>query len=114
MIKNFNDHAANERTFLAWVRTAVAIVGFGIIVERMDMFGGPAATGSTATGLVLVVVGIGMFAIAAYRFLALRRQISDDFEHPSPSIRADVLLAGVLTALAVAVGVFALHMATGG
>ena len=28
MIVNYADHSANERTFLAWVRTAVAIVGF--------------------------------------------------------------------------------------
>ena len=34
MIRNYTDHAANERTFLAWVRTAVAIVGFGLAVAR--------------------------------------------------------------------------------
>ena len=26
MIKNFSDHAAKERTFLAWVRTAMAVM----------------------------------------------------------------------------------------
>jgi hypothetical protein len=26
MIKNYGDHAANERTFLAWVRTANAVM----------------------------------------------------------------------------------------
>jgi len=38
MIKNFSDHAANERTFLAWVRTGIAIVAFGFLVERFDLF----------------------------------------------------------------------------
>jgi len=33
MIKNFSDHAANERTFLAWVRTAIAVMAFGFLVE---------------------------------------------------------------------------------
>ena len=28
MIKNYSDHAANERTFLAWVRTAIAVMAF--------------------------------------------------------------------------------------
>ena len=37
-IKNYTDHAANERTFLAWVRTAVAIIAFGFVVERFDLF----------------------------------------------------------------------------
>jgi putative membrane protein len=38
MIKNFSDHAANERTFLAWVRTAIAVMAFGFLIERFDLF----------------------------------------------------------------------------
>jgi len=38
MIKNFSDHSANERTFLAWVRTSVAVMAFGFIVEKFDLF----------------------------------------------------------------------------
>ena len=38
MIKNFSDHSANERTFLAWVRTAIAVMAFGFIVEKFDLF----------------------------------------------------------------------------
>jgi len=37
-IKNFRDHAANERTFLAWIRTAIAIMAFGFLLERFDLF----------------------------------------------------------------------------
>ena len=29
MIQGYADHAANERTFLAWVRTGVAVIAFG-------------------------------------------------------------------------------------
>jgi len=29
MIKRYSDHAANERTFLAWVRTAIAVMHSG-------------------------------------------------------------------------------------
>jgi uncharacterized membrane protein YidH (DUF202 family) len=32
MIERYSDHAANERTFLAWVRTAIAIMAFGFLV----------------------------------------------------------------------------------
>ena len=31
-------HQANERTFLAWVRTALALMGFGFVVARFGMF----------------------------------------------------------------------------
>jgi hypothetical protein len=39
MIRNFGDHSANERTFLAWVRTAIAVMAFGFLVEKFDLFG---------------------------------------------------------------------------
>jgi len=29
MIRGYSDHAANERTFLAWVRTGIAVIAFG-------------------------------------------------------------------------------------
>ena len=34
MIEKFSDHAANERTFLAWVRTAITVMAFGFLVEK--------------------------------------------------------------------------------
>ena len=39
MIRNFSDHSANERTFLAWVRTAIAVMAFGFLVEKFDTTG---------------------------------------------------------------------------
>ena len=38
MIERYRDHAANERTFLAWIRTAIAVMAFGFLVERFDLF----------------------------------------------------------------------------
>ena len=38
MIKRYSDHAANERTFLAWVRTGIAVMAFGFLIERFDLF----------------------------------------------------------------------------
>lgn len=38
MIPGYADHAANERTYLAWVRTGVAIVALGFVVEKFDLF----------------------------------------------------------------------------
>jgi putative membrane protein len=37
MIPRFSDHAANERTYLAWVRTAIAVMAFGFLLERSDI-----------------------------------------------------------------------------
>jgi putative membrane protein len=49
MIKCYSDHAANERTFLAWVRTAIAVMAFGFLVERFDFFMSAAAGSSSRT-----------------------------------------------------------------
>ena len=38
MIERYSDHTANERTFLAWVRTAIAIMAFGFLVQKFDLF----------------------------------------------------------------------------
>jgi putative membrane protein len=32
------DHLANERTFLAWVRTALGLIGLGFVLARMGLF----------------------------------------------------------------------------
>ena len=36
--QNRSDHMANERTFLAWVRTSIAIMAFGFVVEKFALF----------------------------------------------------------------------------
>jgi putative membrane protein len=38
MIRSYSDHAANERTFLAWVRTAIAVIAFGFVIEKFNLF----------------------------------------------------------------------------
>ena len=38
MAPNFTEHAANERTFLAWMRTAIAVIAFGFVVEKFNLF----------------------------------------------------------------------------
>jgi putative membrane protein len=38
MIDHFSDHAANERTFLAWVRAAIEVMAFGFLMAKFDLF----------------------------------------------------------------------------
>ncbi|MDE3061143.1 MAG: DUF202 domain-containing protein [Pseudomonadota bacterium] len=125
MIKNFRDHAANERTFLAWVRTAIAIMAFGFIVEKFDLFlqvAAPAMTGKVLSrtgqalantiGLVLIVLGTGMIAISAVRFLRTARQIDIDQECPGTGSRFDLALATLLVLLGCALFLYLSHAFT--
>ncbi len=48
--KKASDHLANERTFLAWVRTGLATITFGFVVERLPT---PAPLGEARPSQVL-------------------------------------------------------------
>jgi putative membrane protein len=113
MIRNFSDHAANERTFLAWVRTSIAVIAFGFLVERFDLFlvFAASAVGKAGTsvprsgfghvaGLVLIVLGIAMIVISAWRFTRTANEIDDESTHPGTGSRIDLALAALLALLA--------------
>src|SRR5690606_42000916 len=71
------DHLANERTFLAWIRTSIGIMGFGFIVVKFSMFikqlslfvgkqpNTPQLAYSGIIGVVLVALGV-LTAVMAY------------------------------------------------
>ena len=37
-MKNTSDRLANERTFLAWIRTSIGIMAFGFVVVKFSLF----------------------------------------------------------------------------
>ena len=115
MIQNFSDHAANERTFLAWVRTAVAIMAFGFLVEKFDLFLQFASqsmpnprlrlhqTGfGRIAGFVLILMGTTIVLVAIGRFIATGRDIDKKELLPGYGSRVDVALAGLLALLGAA------------
>ncbi|HEX4079577.1 MAG TPA: DUF202 domain-containing protein [Rhizomicrobium sp.] len=115
MIRNFSDHAANERTFLAWVRTAVAIMAFGFLVEKFDLFLQFASqtvpnsrlhlheTGfGGIAGFVLILMGATIVLVAIGRFIAIGRDIDKKEMLPGYGSRVDIALAGMLALLGAA------------
>jgi putative membrane protein len=100
-----SDHLANERTFLAWVRTSISVIVFGFVVakfgitlrqffrfENLD----PHETGiSLALGVSFMVVGILMAILAIWRYQSTRVQIEQANFQPANKI---IYVVGVLTA----------------
>jgi len=128
MIRNFSDHSSNERTFLAWVRTAIAIMAFGFIVEKFDLFlelAAPSLAGRTLSlpgqrfgnyaGLALIVLGTAMVAIAVARFLITSRKIDSEQPQQGAGSRIDIALAALLVLLGCALFLYLSHalVATG-
>jgi len=87
MAKNYPEHASNERTFLAWVRTIMAIVSFGLVIARL----GQAETAMLVQVVLLVVGGIGII-LAYYRMRSLKVQIDRDNPDEDVSQAADIAL----------------------
>jgi inner membrane protein YidH len=115
MIRDYADHAANERTFLAWLRTGIAVVAFGFVIEKFNLFvltlagatSLDAAAGSHferlpgpfgfGAGHAFIVVGILVILIATVRFVRTGRLLDDQAIH-TPGILPD-LAFGVILAL---------------
>jgi putative membrane protein len=38
-VADLRDYLAEERTFLAWIRTGISLMGFGFVVARFGIFG---------------------------------------------------------------------------
>ncbi|TME09426.1 MAG: DUF202 domain-containing protein [Chloroflexi bacterium] len=96
MSKKASDHLANERTFLAWVRTGLATITFGFVVERLPT-PAPLAGGKTQPSLVswapfsaVVGTSLTLLGLALLNFLHIRADIGRDAFHPP--VRFVVLL----------------------
>jgi inner membrane protein YidH len=121
MIPGYSDHAANERTFLAWVRTGLAVLVFGFVIEKFNFFLLTLATASSVDaafrrrldrasgplgryeGLALIVLGITLIIAATVRFVRTERRLADAVTYSPASVRFELFLSGLLVLTAAGV-----------
>jgi putative membrane protein len=78
-----SEHLDNERTFLAWVRTTIALIGLGFVIARLSPTLGAATTANQITtkavpaGIGLIVFGAVVTVLAAWRYDRVNRQIEE-------------------------------------
>ena len=75
-----SDHLANERTFLAWVRTGIALIGFGLVIAKFAIFislinASKQPTGSVRLGELLVLMGAVVIVYGLYDYLTVERML---------------------------------------
>jgi putative membrane protein len=107
---------AAERTFLAWIRTGLALMGFGFVVARFGLFlrelqAGDLHLPSHATGvslwlgIALVVLGVAVHVSAAVGHIRLTRRLREGVWQPGRTstlgLTVALLLAGVGLAMAI-------------
>ncbi len=108
------EHQANERTFLAWLRTSIALIGFGFAIARFGIFlrqisavanqpieATQGLLNSQSLGVSLVIIGVIVIGLAAWRYGVTFQQIEQDNYRPNPwmvwVMTAVVMLLGILT-----------------
>ena len=112
--KRVSDHLANERTFLAWIRTGVAIMGFGFVVARFGLAlrelaaRNPSFTilslpFSSFVGVLLVVLGTAITIAALVTFIQVRNAIDREEFHPQLSFSVLLTVLSSLVGIIVAI-----------
>lgn len=116
------DHLANERTFLAWIRTSVGIMAFGFVVEKFALFikqiaallgrtnvpippslKAPVQGYSSIFGVVLVALGALICFLAFIKYKNVAHQIETNTYSPSPLLNIMLMLAVLLIGVFLAV-----------
>ncbi len=109
---NCSDHMANERTFLAWIRTVIGIMAFGFVVEKFAFFIRkfsyfvdktlpPEANHShlefsSIFGILLVAMGGLMGVLAFIRYKKVEWEINEGSY--KPSLLLDIMVTlGIIT-----------------
>ena len=109
------DHQANERTFLAWLRTSVALIAFGFAIARFGLFARqlesaisgqiqtvPPLFNSENLGVALVIIGILLMSVSAWRYNQVYWQIEHNDFRPSR------MVIWVMTVIVTALGVLSI------
>jgi len=91
-----NDHLANERTLLAWVRTGIGIMAFGFVVVKFSLFvkqislalGKPNTVHqygySAPIGILMVITGALSLLLSLVRYKRTEQQINNNsYQHSS-------------------------------
>ena len=117
-VRNRRVHMANERTFLAWIRTSIGVMAFGFVVEKFALFvrqlssfigksglpetqmPPPLHGYSSIFGIVLVSLGALMGMLAFIRYKKVERQIDED------TYQSSLILDVLLTISVLTVGIF--------
>jgi putative membrane protein len=111
------EHQANERTFLAWLRTSIALIGFGFAIARFGIFlrqlnlaltqQEPPVnqlSNSENLGVALVIFGISTIALAAWRYNQVFWQIEQGDYRPNR------LMVWIMTGVVIILGFLSLPL----
>jgi putative membrane protein len=89
---------ANERTFLAWIRTSLALLAGGVALDTVDLDDGHSSL-QTVLALALVLLGLGCAGASWVRWARTERAMRH--QEPLPATTATAWFALVMVLVAV-------------
>lgn len=86
--ENSREHLANERTFLAWIRTSIALMGFGFVIVKFTFFlkeislllesSIDSSKGYSAmVGVIMITLGVILAMLAYLQYKKNEKQINN-------------------------------------
>ena len=112
MIKKYSDHSANERTYLAWIRTSIAIMAFGFLIEKFEIYisyigkaigdekNFQPSLSAELVGLSLFLVGILIIITATIRFFMNKKAIESEDTISYSVKKTNILLSALIILMA--------------
>jgi putative membrane protein len=112
---------AAERTFLAWIRTGLGLMGVGFAVSRFGLFLREfsatqsktlphTTTHSVITGVFLVALGVAVNIIAVVNHLSVVKKLAHGTWQPGQPSRAAIGLGILLAVLGIAMAIYLLAL----
>src|SRR5438105_3861267 len=107
------DHLANERTYLAWMRTAITTIALGFVVDKFGILlrevGGKhihelTVRAGAVVGIALVFGGSLMAVLATFKFLGIKRDVDRNVVAFSPTL--DIALGVVITVVSLVLAIY--------
>ncbi len=97
MFDKSREHLANERTFLAWIRTSIALMGFGFVIVKFALFltqisilidgkGISSKINSSVVGVIMIGLGVFIALLAFFQFKKHDEQLKNNSFYSSSTM----------------------------